>query len=111
MALVVAGKLTLGGTPCTFATRTVTASVRPAAVRPTLIKGVAIAHAGRAVIVASSGSAVIALFNAEDPETVPLDVAVWKFALVHRVQVKSKAANHMKSRSTDVVDTSLGVGM
>jgi hypothetical protein len=92
-------------------TRTVTTLVGPAAVRSASIKGTAVAHAGTAVIVASSGSTVVALFDAEDPGTVPLDVAVWKFVLVHRAQVRSKSASHMKSRCTDVMDASLGVGM
>jgi hypothetical protein len=81
--LVGAGKPTPEGTPCTSTTRTVTALVRPAAVRSASIKGAAIAHAGRAVVVASSGSAVVALLDAEDPGTVPFDMAVWKFILVH----------------------------
>ncbi len=92
-------------------TRSVAALVRPTAVRPASIKGAAIAHAGRAVVVASSGGLVVALFDVEDSGTVPLDMAVWKFVLVHQVPVKSKAARHMKSRGTDVVDTCLGIGM
>ncbi len=82
-ALVGEGKPTPGGTPCTSTTRMVTALVRPTAVRPTSIKGAAVAHAGRAVVVASSRSTVVALFDVEDPGTVPLDMAVWKFVLVH----------------------------
>ncbi len=86
-----------------------TAAVRPATVKSTLIKGAIVAHAGRAVVVSSSGSAVIALVEAEDPGTVPLDVAVWEFVLVHQVRVESNSASHMKSRCADVVDASLGV--
>jgi hypothetical protein len=105
-ALIGASKVTLGGTFCTSTTWMVATPVRPA-----LVNSAALTHASRASIVTSSKSSVVALFDVEDQGTVPLDVAVGKFVLVHRVPVEVHSMHHMNTRGTNILDPILGNGM
>jgi hypothetical protein len=86
-------------------------AIRPATVKSASIMDATFTQSGRTVVVTSGGSAVVALLDAEDSGTIPLDVAVCKFISVHRVQVGSITTSHMKSRCTDVMDASLGIVM